>query len=137
MRILFHHYVFNSLFFLDVKFQVLSRENNNVAIPIAFPHLHDQPVVHPPSRRVSHPKDKKFSDLKPLIYPLRRSLTLVRERILITEFIRSPPTLAVYGVTHSLPPGGVIDIFPPLKMRRESIFHTSLALLQRIAYIIK
>ena len=41
----------------------LFRENNNVVVfPFHFPHLHvvGQLVVHPPSRIVSHPKDKKL-----------------------------------------------------------------------------
>ena len=32
---------------------------------------------------------------------------LCRERISISGFINSPPTLAVYGVAHYLPLGGV------------------------------
>jgi hypothetical protein len=61
-------------------------------------------VVHPPSRIVSHPKDKKF--------PPGRPLALCRGRILIPGFIRSPPTLAVYAVADSLPLGGAGRGFP-------------------------
>ena len=41
-----------------------------------------------------------------------RSLALVRGRILISGFARSPLTLAVYDVVHSLPIGGVGRGFP-------------------------
>ena len=50
------------LFFLDVKFQVLSGKIIICNIPVSFPHLHavGQLVVHPLSRIVSHLKDKKL-----------------------------------------------------------------------------
>jgi hypothetical protein len=62
-------------------------------------------MVPPPLRKVSHSKVKKFHVLYPFILPPRRPLALSRKRILILEFIRSPPTLAVYEVVHSLPLG--------------------------------
>ena len=74
-----------------------------VSIPVPFPHLHavGQLVVHLPSRIVSHP------DLYPLLRPPGRSLALVRRRICIPGFIRSPSKLAVYDVSHSFPLGGL------------------------------
>ena len=45
------------------------------------------------------------------------------------EFIRSPPTLAVYDVDNSLPLGGADRGFPSLRMRPD-ISHTSLVLLE-------
>jgi hypothetical protein len=44
-------------------------------------------VVHPPSRIVSHPKDKKLPDLYPHIHLLRKPVALGRRRILIPGFI--------------------------------------------------
>ena len=99
--------VFHSLvlFFLDVKFKAFFFSGKIVS----FPHLHTvgQLVVHPPSRILCNPKYKKCPDLYLLIRPLRRPLTLVRERILITVFTRSSPKLAICDVVHSLPLGGV------------------------------
>ena len=64
-------------------------------------------------------------DLYPLIRPPKRRLALGRGRILIPGFIRSPPTLAVYDVAHSLPLGGAGRGSPSLRMRPEGISHTS------------
>ena len=50
---------------------------------------------------------RSFPDLYPLIRP---PLAFGRERILIPGFIRSPPTLAVYDIVHSLPLGGAFLI---------------------------
>ena len=51
-------------------------------------------------------------DLYLLIHPLKRPLVLGRGKILIPEFVQSPPTLAVYDTGHSLPQGGVGRGFP-------------------------
>ena len=48
-------------------------------------------------------------------------MALGKGRILIPGFARSPPTLAVY-----LPLEGVGRVFPSLRIRLESISHTSL-----------
>ena len=50
------------LVFVDVKLQVLSGKYQCGTVLVSFPHLHSvgQLVVHPPSRTVSHPKDKKL-----------------------------------------------------------------------------
>ena len=47
----------------------------------------------------------------PVLYPLIHPLILGRERILIPEFIRSPPLLTVYDVAHSLPLGDIDRVF--------------------------
>ena len=49
------------------------------------------------------PRKRSCPDLYPLIRPPKRPLTLARARILISGFVRSPATLAVYDVAHSLP----------------------------------
>ena len=53
---------FSLVFFFYVKLQVFGENNNVVVFLFQFPHLHaiGQLVVHPPSRIVSHPKDKKL-----------------------------------------------------------------------------
>ena len=56
-------------------------------------------------------RTRSCPDLYPLIRPPRRSLALGRGRILIPGFIRSPPTLAVCEVAHSLPLGGADRVF--------------------------
>ena len=94
------------LFFLDVIFEVRLQKQ--------FPIL----------------RTRIFPDLYPLIYPRRRSLVLGR-RILIPGSIWSPPNLVVYGVPHSLPLGVHRD-FHSVRMRLEGIFHTSLALSERV-----
>ena len=79
---------------------------------VSFPHLHavGQLVVHPPSRIVSHPKDKKLPDLYPLIRPLGWPLALGRGKIFIPGFIRASLTLAHFA--HSLLLGDVGRSFP-------------------------
>ena len=57
-------------------------------------------------------RTRSCPDLYPLIRPPRRPLAFSRERIHIPEFIRSPPTLALYDFAHSLPLGGVGSVFP-------------------------
>ena len=52
-------------------------------------------------------RTKSSPDLYPLIRPLGRPLAFGIGRIFIVGFIRSPPTLAVYDVAHSLPQGDV------------------------------
>ena len=69
-------------------------------------------MAHPPSRTVSILRTRSYPDLYSLFRPPKRPLTLGRGRILIPGFIRSPPTLAVYDVAHSLPQGGVGWGFP-------------------------
>jgi hypothetical protein len=69
-------------------------------------------VFHPPSRIFFHLKDMKFPGLYPLIRHPRRPFALGRGKILILGFIRTPTTLAVYGVAHSLPLKGVDRDFP-------------------------
>ena len=49
-------------------------------------------------------------------------MTLGRGIILISEFISSPPTLAVYDVAHSLPLGGVGRDFPFTEDESQSYF---------------
>ena len=56
-------------------------------------------------------RTKSCSDFYPLIRPPKRPLALGRGSILIPGFVRSPPTLAVYYVFHSLPRGGVGRVF--------------------------
>ena len=48
--------------FLIQNFKSYQGKESCGNIFVFFPHLHDigQLVVHPPSRIVSHPKDKKF-----------------------------------------------------------------------------
>ena len=60
-----------------------------------------------PSRIVPILRTRSGPDLYQVILPPRKQLALGRERILIPEFIRVLPTLAVYDVVHSLPLGGV------------------------------
>ena len=84
------------------------RESNNMVVS-PFPLAIGQLVVKPPSMTISHTNYKKFTWPLLLIRPLRRPLALdrererERERIVITWFIRCPPTLSVYDVAHSLP----------------------------------
>ena len=68
------------------------------------------------------------ADLYKLIRSQRRSLATGRRRIRISGFIRFPSTLAVYGLAHSLPLGGVDRDFPFTEMRSEGIYQTSLVL---------
>ena len=78
------------------------RINNNNVVVFQFPFHTFMPFIHPPSRMVSHPKDKKFPDLYLLIRPPRRPLALGRGSKLIPGFILSSLTSSVYGVAHSL-----------------------------------
>ena len=71
-------------------------------------------------------------DLYPLIRPPKRPLALGRGRIRIPGFVRSPPTLAVYDVAHSLPRGGVGRGFTFTEVETRSISQTSLILLESI-----
>ena len=48
-------------------------------------------------------RKRSWSNLYLLIRPPRRPLVVGRGSILIPGFIRSPPTLTVYDVTHPLP----------------------------------
>ena len=57
-------------------------------------------------------RTRNCPDLYLLIRPPKRSFALGRGRIFIAGFVRSPRTLAVYGVAHSLPRGGVGRSFP-------------------------
>ena len=52
-------------------------------------------------------RTRNYPKLYPLIRPPRRPLALGRGRILILELFRSPFTLAVYDVAHSLPLRGI------------------------------
>ena len=103
------------------------RENNNVVV-FPFPFNIFMPLTNlwfihlqgyfPILRTKSCP------DLYPLIRTAGRSLVPSRGRILILEFIWSPPTLAVYDVAHSLPlrgPGKCIP-FTEDKTQRHSSY---------------
>jgi hypothetical protein len=57
-------------------------------------------------------RTRSCPDLYPLIRPLKRPLAFGKGRILIPGFVRSPPSLAVYDVAHSLSRGGVGRGFP-------------------------
>ena len=78
--------------------------------PVLFPHLHavGQLVIHPSSRIISLPMDKKLSWPLSAHPPSEKAMTLDRGRIRIPRFIWSPSTLAFCGIAQSLPPG-VID----------------------------
>ena len=72
------------------------RENNNNVIVFHFPfHIIAirQLVFHPPSRKVSYPKDKKFICPLHAIDTPRNSLALGRGRIHIPGFFRITSTL--------------------------------------------
>ena len=71
-------------------------------IPVSFSYLHavGKLVVHPPTRIVSHSKDK-LSWLLPAHSPFEKAVDTG------PEIHSSPPTLAVYSVNHSLPLGSV------------------------------
>ena len=69
-------------------------------------------MVLPPSKIVSHPKDKKLPWLLPAHLPSGKVIGTCRGGILIPGFIRSPPMLVVYDVAHSLSLGGVGRDFP-------------------------
>ena len=81
----------------------LLRENNNVIVfAFPFPHLHvTGPIaVHLPSRKISHPKDKKLLWPLPPHPPFDKAVVTWlewRERIIPT-FIRPPTMLTVYSV---------------------------------------
>ena len=82
------------------------RKNNNVVV-LPFPFhfsCHWPTLVHqfPILRTISYP----------LIRPPKRPLALDRRKIFIPGFIRSPPTLAVCSIAHSLPPEGVGRDYP-------------------------
>ena len=105
----------------------LFRENNNVVVfPIPF-HIF-MPLANLWLIRLrgqfSILRTRSCPDLYPLIRPPKRPLALGRGRILIPGFVRSPPTLAVQDVAHSLPRGGVGS--HSLRLRPEGISHTSL-----------
>ena len=76
---------------------------------LAHHHAVGELAVHPPSRIVFHPKDKKLPCTLPA---LRRTLALGRGRILIPGFIRSLPTSAACDVSHCLLLGDVDMNFP-------------------------
>ena len=116
--------VFTCPLYLDVKYQVLS---GKIIMWWYYRFLYTSSSVgqlldHPPSRKVTYPKDKSCPDLYPLIRPPRRPLTFCRGRILNLEFIWFPPTIAVYSVAHSLPLWGVGRDFPFTEVLTRSHF---------------
>ena len=68
------------LFFLDVKFQVLS---GKIIVCQYYSFLSTSSAVHPPSRIVSFLRRRSCPDLYSLIRPPGRPLALGRGRILI------------------------------------------------------
>ena len=104
------------------------RENGNVVI-VPFPFHICMPLANlwlirlqgqfPIRRTSSH-------DLYPLIRPPKRPLALGRGRMFMPGFVRSPPTLAVYNVAHSLPRGGVGRGFPFTEYKTRRHFTISL-----------
>ena len=118
----FHH-VFTCPLLPWCKISSPFKQNNNVAV-LPFPFHIVIPFVRMWFVRIwgYFPilMTSSFPDLYPLIRPHIRSLALCRGRILIPGFVQSPHRLAVYGVAHYLPLGG---IFRSQRMRLVSLLY--------------
>ena len=107
------------------------RKNNNVVVLVLwFPFHIFEPLANFSFIRFQGQFSilrKSFPDLYPFIRPPRMSLSLGGGRILIAEFIRCPTTLAVYDLTHCLPPAGVCRSFSFAEdeTRRHFSYHSS------------
>jgi hypothetical protein len=71
-------------------------------------------------------RTRSCPDLYQPISPSRRLLALAGGGILIPEFIRLSPTLAVYDVGYSLPLGGEDRDFPLNEFETRKIPHTNI-----------
>ena len=80
-------------------------------------------VVHPPSRIVSHLKEKKFPDLYSLIRPPGRQLTLVSGGNHIPGFIQSHPTLCRQGFIPFIEDENQMHFSNPSGTFRESLIN--------------
>ena len=78
------------------------RENNTASFPHLMPLANLWIIL----------RTRSFPDLYPLVRSSRRPFVFGRGRILVLEFMRSPATLAIYGIAHSIPLGGVDRDFP-------------------------